>query len=102
MGCDFSPPTTIIGDCSARIPMPELDRDSGPNGSCGLDATGFGGGASFREICASEPPSSGASATAGTGRVSRSTSISIGSSPLPSPVAAAFSVSWGSSIVMES
>ena len=98
MGCDFSPPTTIIGDCNARIPG--LDGDSGPNGLEALDVAGFGGGTSFRETAGSEPAPSEGSTTAGMVRVAIPSSTSIGSSPLPGPAAAAFSESWGSSIVM--
>jgi hypothetical protein len=95
MGCDFSPPTTIIGDCNAR--MPGLDGDSGPNGLEALGAAGFGGGASLRG--GSEDESSDGSTTAGMVRVAIPSSTSIGSFPLPGP-AAAFCESWGSSIVM--
>ena len=99
IGCDFSPPTTIIGDCSARMPV--LEGDSGPNGLEPLVAAGFGGGASLRAAGGSEDEDSEGSTTAGIVRVAIPSSTSLGSSPLPGP-AAAFCESWGSSIVIGS
>lgn len=79
IGCEGSPPTTIIGDLSARA---MLDGDSGPNGLMGLDAVGLGGGASLRETGGSEPEGTG-TATSGRELVGSSSSTTIGSSPSP-------------------
>ena len=97
MGCDGSPPTTIIGERNARTPA--FDGDSAPNGSSGLGTVGLGGGASLRETGDSEVAAAG-DEIAGRGRVGMSSSRSIGTSTVPGSAAAALSESWGSSIVM--